>query len=73
MRDVDQIRVWQASLALSDGRMYWPRALRKAINMILERELEKAGMIMLFEQILLLPAPAIRPALQKAIEDWRKL
>jgi hypothetical protein len=38
MSDADQIKLWKAALVLCDGRMTFPRALRKAIRMIEERE-----------------------------------
>ena len=38
MTDADQILLWWAALCLSDNRMAQPRALRKAIFMILNRD-----------------------------------
>jgi hypothetical protein len=36
--DADQILVWKASLALMDGRGVWPRAMKRAIEMIEARD-----------------------------------
>lgn len=36
--DADQILIWKASLAMMDGRGVWPRAMRRAIQMIEMRD-----------------------------------
>lgn len=38
MSDPEQLLIWKASLVLVDGRMSWPRQLKKAIRMIEARD-----------------------------------
>lgn len=38
LQDADQILIWKAACALMDGRTMWPRAMRRAIEMIEARD-----------------------------------
>ena len=38
LQDADQIMIWKAAIDLMDGRGVWPRAMRRAIEMIEARD-----------------------------------